>query len=131
MAALAHAAYFDEPLAAARRYHASAEFAAVRRMIPASPGRALDLGAGNGILSWALAREGWAVTAVEPDPSILVGAGAIRAMSEQSGTPIEVIEAEACSFDATGSGFAEVFIDDMHTLVRPAKSDGTIDEPVL
>lgn len=104
MATLARAAYFDEPLAAARRYHASAEFAAVRRMIPARPGRALDLGAGNGILSWALAREGWAVTAVEPDPSDLVGAGAIRAMSAQSGTPIEVIQAfgEAIPLEAAG-----------------------------
>ena len=38
---------------------------------------------------------------------------------------------EACSLDATGSGFAEVFINDMHPLVRPAESDGTIDEPIL
>ena len=41
-------------------------------MIPRKAGRALDLGAGNGILSYALAREGWSVTAVEPDPSALV-----------------------------------------------------------
>ncbi|MCU0885274.1 MAG: hypothetical protein MUC44_10055 [Beijerinckiaceae bacterium] len=85
MSALARAAYFDEPVAAALRYQASAEFGAVRALLPPKAGRALDLGAGNGILSHALAREGWAVTAVEPDPSELVGAG--QHVSNSSGNP--------------------------------------------
>lgn len=104
MAQLAQSAYFMAPLAAGRAYHASAEFAAVKRMLPAKPGRALDLGAGNGILSYALAREGWDVTAVEPDPSALIGAGAIRALASESGTPITVIEAfgEAIPLEAAG-----------------------------
>ena len=42
--------------------------------------QALDLGAGRGISSYALAREGWQVTALEPDPSMLIGAGAIRSL---------------------------------------------------
>jgi SAM-dependent methyltransferase len=76
------------------------------KMIAAPPGRALDLGAGNGILSWALAQEGWLVTAVEPDPSDLVGAGAIRSVAKNSKNKIDVIEAfgesiplEAAEFD--------------------------------
>ena len=42
------------------------------------------------------------VTAVEPDPSDLVGAGAIRALSKETGVAIEVVEAfgEAVPIDA-------------------------------
>ncbi|RWP97518.1 class I SAM-dependent methyltransferase [Mesorhizobium sp.] len=87
------AAYFDDPVVAAQRYLESAEFDAVRSMIPRKVGRALDLGAGNGILSYALTREGWSVTAVEPDPSALVGAAAIRTLADKTGTRIDVIEA--------------------------------------
>jgi SAM-dependent methyltransferase len=104
MAELARGAYFGDPVASAQRYRDSAEFAEVKRILPGTKGRALDLGAGNGILSWALAAEGWDVTAVEPDPSDLVGAGAIRALSDRTATPITVIEAfgEAIPLDAAG-----------------------------
>lgn len=103
-AGLARDAYFLPVVEAGERYFHSAEYAELRRHIPAKPGRALDLGAGNGILSYALARDGWDVTAVEPDPSALIGAGAIRALSEQTGTPITVIEAfgEAIPLEAAG-----------------------------
>ncbi len=60
MQKLAADAYFGDPVDAAERYRASAEYAAVRKLLPATPGRALDLGAGNGILS---------------GPNQLVGAG--------------------------------------------------------
>jgi SAM-dependent methyltransferase len=104
MAELARAAYFDEPQRAVRRYHASEEFAEILRLLGPQRGRALDLGAGNGILSFALAEEGWKVTAVEPDPSDLVGAGAIRSVGQASKTPIDVIEAfgESIPLDAAG-----------------------------
>lgn len=106
-AELARAAYFDQPTSVpARRYHGSAEFAELRRYLPKQPGRALDLGAGNGILSFALAVDGWQVTAVEPDPSALIGAGAIRALAKDTGTAIDVVEAfgeaiplEAANYD--------------------------------
>jgi SAM-dependent methyltransferase len=103
-AELARDTYFLPPAEAGERFFNSAEYAEVRRHIPAKPGRALDLGAGNGILSYALAKDGWDVTAVEPDPSALIGAGAIRAMSTQTGIPITVIEAfgEAIPLDAAG-----------------------------
>lgn len=83
--------FFDDPLIeAARRYHASSEWHAVRELIGAAAGRALDVGAGRGISSYALARDGWEVTALEPDPSEIVGAGAIGQLAAAAGLPIEV-----------------------------------------
>jgi SAM-dependent methyltransferase len=105
MSELAKAAYFDEPFAAAQRYHQSAEFEALKNLLPSTPGRALDLGAGNGIVSWALAKEGWRVMAVEPDPSNLVGAGAIRLLASEIGETIEVVEAFGEAIPAESAGF--------------------------
>lgn len=104
---LVEACYFDQPVSrAAARYHASDEWRGVRAEIGSVPGRALDLGAGNGIASYALAKDGWAVTAVEPDPSDLVGGGAIRNLAAAENLPITVVESfgeslplDAASFD--------------------------------
>ncbi len=90
---LVRAAYYDDPLSeAVERYYRSEEWAEISAMLPASRGWSLDVGAGRGIASYALAREGFKVTALEPDESKLVGANAIRAMAEESGVDIEVIE---------------------------------------
>lgn len=92
-AALVRACYFDDPLVdAARRFHESLEWRAVHDFLPASCGTALDVGAGRGIASFALAADGWRVTALEPDPSRLVGAGAIRALASQAAVNITVVE---------------------------------------
>jgi SAM-dependent methyltransferase len=70
--------YFDDPLiAAATRYWQSSEWAAVRHLLPAKRGNVLDIGSGRGISSFALAQDGWSVTALEPNASNEVGAGAI------------------------------------------------------
>jgi SAM-dependent methyltransferase len=86
--------YFDLPvLAAAERYAKSEEFAEVLRLLGEGQQRQLlDLGAGNGIASFALAKNGWAVTALEPDESAEVGAGAIREIAAQAGLPINVVQ---------------------------------------
>ena len=87
-------AYLDQPLRrAAERYRASSEWAALQQWLPPSRGRALDLGAGNGILAYAAAADGWQTTAIEPDPSLTVGAGAIRALAAETGVTIDVVEA--------------------------------------
>lgn len=59
--------------------------------LPKEQGQALDLGAGRGIASYALARDGWRVTAVEPDQSAVVGAEAIRKLAKETGLPIDVV----------------------------------------
>ncbi|MBG0799950.1 class I SAM-dependent methyltransferase [Methylocystis sp. H4A] len=88
---LVDACYYDPPLsAAAARYAASPEWTEVRRLCGPARGIAVDIGAGNGIVSYALARDGWTVVAVEPDPSALVGAGAIRRLAGETGLSIDV-----------------------------------------
>lgn len=85
--------YFDSsPEAAAERYSRSDEWEAIRALLPSVPGRALDVGAGRGIASYALARAGWSVVAIEPDPSNFVGRGAIQKIAQSKGLPIEVVE---------------------------------------
>jgi SAM-dependent methyltransferase len=107
---LAEAAYFDQsPLKAAQRYAASTEWKAILCFLPVQAGLALDVGAGNGIASHALAQAGWRVTAIEPDPSGLVGAGAILAIAADTGLPIEVKNNYGESIDVPDSSFDLVF----------------------
>jgi SAM-dependent methyltransferase len=90
---LVTAAYYDDPLLfAAQRYHDSEEWSEIRALLPAQVGDALDVGAGRGIASYAMARDGFSVTALEPDGSALVGADAIRRLARESGLSIEVCQ---------------------------------------
>lgn len=88
--------YFDLPVEnAAERYERGEEFAEVLRLLGNGNGRmVLDLGAGNGIASMALASNGWSVTAVEPDPSDEVGAGAIRSLAQDSGLDVSLVQCD-------------------------------------
>lgn len=89
--AMVKACFYDDPLiAAAERYYSSSEWAAVSAFLPRSPVSALDIGAGRGIASYALAKQGHTVTALEPNDSLIVGAGAIRSLASETGLDITV-----------------------------------------
>lgn len=90
---LVKACFFDDPLLdAARRFHCSEEWAETRKRLPSPPGKVLDMGAGRGISSYALAKDGFDVTALEPDSSALVGAEAIRSLANESGLHVAVVQ---------------------------------------
>jgi len=98
--------FYDLPrTAAVDRYACSPEWQALLQLLPRPAGRALEIGAGHGIASAALARAGWQVTALEPDPSDLVGAGAIRGLAAQCGLDIRVVEGFAESLPFADSEF--------------------------
>ena len=91
--ALTKACFYDDPLIeAAQRYSVSTEWQAVRHLLKGLSGKALDIGAGRGISSYALAKDGWSVTALEPDPSASVGAGAVRQLAVEADISINVVQ---------------------------------------
>jgi len=107
---LVKAAFYDDPLIdAVKRYAASSEWQAVLKVLSEAKGRALDIGAGRGVSSYALAKSGWQVTALEPDASDLVGAGAIRSLNDSEGVNIEVVETWGERLPFEDSSFDLVF----------------------
>lgn len=103
-------AYYDDPLInSAERYSLSPEWLDISSFLPVNKGCVLDVGAGRGIASYALAKEGFSVTALEPDPSSLVGAGAIRQLVSETQLPIEVFEEFSESLPFPDSSFDLVF----------------------
>jgi ubiquinone/menaquinone biosynthesis C-methylase UbiE len=90
---LARDCYYDDPLLqTVQRFADGEEWQAVRSLIPLPHGEVLDVGAGRGISSYAFAVSGWQVTALEPNPSSLVGTGAIREIIRLTDLPIRVVE---------------------------------------
>lgn len=103
-------AFYDDPLlSAADRYRSSAEWRAVRELLPARKLRVLEVGAGRGIASFAFAKDGHAVVALEPDPSAVVGAAAIRQLSLDGGLNIEVLQTSSENLPVPDRAFDVVF----------------------
>lgn len=107
---LVRACYYDDPLFdAAIRFEASDEWQAVLEFLPKSKGTVLDLGAGRGISSYALAKASWWVTALEPDPSSNVGREAIRTLAEQTRLPIRPLAGYAEKIPCSDKQFDLVY----------------------
>ena len=71
----------------------------------------LDIGCGNGISSISFALEGFHVTAVEPDPSETIGAGAIRNLKAHYNLDnLEIYEAFAEDINFNDESFDIVYI---------------------
>ncbi|ABS26018.1 class I SAM-dependent methyltransferase [Anaeromyxobacter sp. Fw109-5] len=95
---------------AARSFAASAEFRAVVETVGSQLAGAnvLDLGAGTGIASFAFATAGAArVVALEPDPSDVVGQGAIRRSC--AGLPVEISPGTGEALPFTDGAFDVVY----------------------
>jgi 2-polyprenyl-3-methyl-5-hydroxy-6-metoxy-1,4-benzoquinol methylase len=99
-------AYFDADLELnVQRFKNSLEFKETESIINTYAPKAktiLDIGCGNGISAINFAQKGYYVTAVEPDSSETVGAGAIRALKKTLNLDnIEIFEdfAENIQFD--------------------------------
>lgn len=86
--------YYDDPIElAAERFSNSEEWLAVQKLLLGHlSGKVLDLGAGRGISSYAFAKAGCSVTALEPDPSALVGAQAIQSLVDKTGVAIQTVQ---------------------------------------
>jgi ubiquinone/menaquinone biosynthesis C-methylase UbiE len=107
---LVRACYYDDPLIeTAKRFEASEEWQAVREILPSKTGVALDLGAGRGISSYALAKAGWQVDSLEPDASSLVGRGAIKQLARESALPIRPLEGFAEKIPAQEGAYDLVY----------------------
>lgn len=87
---LVRSCYYDDPLnECLERFYLSSEWSAVQLLLKnIKPGFVLDMGAGRGISSYAFARDGWKVIALEPDTSDVVGTGAIKKIVCEMELPI-------------------------------------------
>lgn len=92
--ALVKYCYYDDPIeSAAERFSSSQEWLAVEKLLQGHlRGKVLDLGAGRGISSYAFAKAGCSVIALEPNPSALVGAKAIQSLIDKTGVAIQTVQ---------------------------------------
>lgn len=103
--------YFEENIyTSAERFLNSGEFQALKAYIPTLAKTALDIGAGRGMSSVAFALQGIQTTALEPDPSMDVGAGAIKLLAEHFKLNLKVIESFGESLPFPDNSFDMVYV---------------------
>src|SRR5947207_3754447 len=95
-----------------RRFLESAEFHdALEILAGLGAGKnLLDVPAGNGIATYAFAKSGYRVTAVDPDPSPTVGRGAIAHVLGVSGLSAEIVDAVGESLPFPSGSFGIVYV---------------------
>jgi len=96
-----------------RRFFEGAEFREVLSLIRSqSPAarRVLDVPGGNGIATYAFAKSGFEVTAVEPDPSPSVGRGAIADVLASEGLRAGIVGAFGEGLPFAGNSFEVVYV---------------------
>ncbi len=108
-------AYFEEDLKLnVERYRNGQEYKEIKKWLNdlgIFQGKILDIGSGNGISAIAFAFDGYAVDAVEPDPSETIGAGAIRALKDAYNlTKLSVYESFAEDIGFVSESFDLVFV---------------------
>jgi ubiquinone/menaquinone biosynthesis C-methylase UbiE len=85
--------YFEADIfASVERFSHSEEFTEIRKYIPQTAKTVLEIGAGRGMASYAFAKIGLKVTALEPDKSDDIGSGAIKLIQQKFQLPITVVE---------------------------------------
>ncbi len=108
-------AYFSANLESnVEKYRNSSEFketlSELSKLKTGSPLKILDLGAGNGISTISLALEGHSVTALEPDKSDTIGAGAIKILKEKYQlNNVDILECYAEDIPKEKSNYDVVF----------------------
>jgi ubiquinone/menaquinone biosynthesis C-methylase UbiE len=111
---LIYECYYDwDVVSACQRFQNSEEWQAVSSILYSLviPGlKALDLGAGNGIASFALSKMDFEVIAVEPDSSELIGYSALVKMMQHTFLPINVVSALGETLPFSNSQFSLVYL---------------------
>jgi SAM-dependent methyltransferase len=105
-------AYYDDPLQhAAERYRQGEEWQEILKIVGPEivSMDVLDVGAGRGISSYAFAKTGARVSALEPDPSSIVGTGAIRSLATAGALEIAVVENKSETLPFAENSFDIVF----------------------
>ena len=111
LAALVEACYFDDPIfCAAKRFAISNEWNAIKKILsPINGSVVLEVGAGRGMASFAFEKAGAQVTALEPDSSTIVGAGALRTLKAEAQLEMTIVEEWGESLPFADDSFDIVF----------------------
>jgi ubiquinone/menaquinone biosynthesis C-methylase UbiE len=103
--------YFDADVeAACNRFSESEEFNEVLKYIPSNAKTVLDIGAGRGMATYGFAKKGFNATALEPDGSYDVGAGAIRNLAQKHNLKVNVVETFGEALPFENNSFDVVYV---------------------